>query len=60
MSEKIITICYDKKDEWNSREEAEAFFLSAMMCSDGSERDRYTNIYVKLQMGMNVCTDGDI
>ena len=34
-----------------------AVLPSAMMGSDGSERDRYTNIYIKLQMGMTYCTD---
>ena len=56
---KITTVCYGKEDEWNSRKEAEAFFLEAMMGSDGSERDRYTNIYIKLQMGMDFCTDDE-
>lgn len=28
-----------------------------MMGSDGSERERYTNIYIKLQMGLTYCTD---
>ena len=59
MDKKVITVCYGKKDEWNSRKEAEAFFLEAMMGSDGSERDRYTNIYIKLQMGMEFCTDDE-
>ncbi len=39
------------------KEAAEQFFLRAMMGSDGSERERYTNIYIKLQMGMTFCTD---
>jgi hypothetical protein len=30
-----------------------------MMGSDGSEREWYTNIYIKLQMGMTFCTDDD-
>ena len=28
--EQITTICYGKKDTWQSREEAQAFFLKAM------------------------------
>lgn len=53
----VKTICYGKEDVWDSREEAEQFFLRAMMGSDGSERDRYTNIYTKLKMGFAVCSD---
>lgn len=48
---KITTVCYGKEDTWETKEAAEQFFLQAMMGSDGSERDRYINIYIKLQMG---------
>ena len=56
---KITTVCYGKEDTWETKEAAEQFFLQAMMGSDGSERDRYTNIYIKLQMGMDFCTDDE-
>ena len=54
---KITTVCYGKEDTWETKEAAEQFFLQAMMGSDGSERNRYTNIYIKLQMGLTYCTD---
>lgn len=54
---KITTVCYGKENTWVTKEAAEQFFLQAMMGSDGSERDRYTYIYIKLQMGMTYCTD---
>ena len=57
--DKIVTVCYGKEESWESKEAAEQFFLQAMMGSDGSERERYTNIYIKLQMGMTFCTDDD-
>lgn len=56
---KIVTVCYGKEESWESKEAAGQFFLQAMMGSDGSERERYTNIYIKLQMGMTFCTDDD-
>jgi hypothetical protein len=28
-----------------------------MLNSDGSERERYSNVYVKLQLGYSRCTD---
>ena len=31
---KVTTVCYGKKQEWNDREEAQAYFLEAMMNSD--------------------------
>lgn len=54
---KITTVCYGKEDTWETKGAAEQFFLQAMMGSDGSERNRYTNIYIKLQMGLTYCTD---
>ena len=50
--EQITTICYGKKDTWQSREEAQAFFLKAMA---GSER--YATIYTQLCLGMTECRD---
>lgn len=55
----IITVCYGTQKTWESREEAMSFFLEAMMSCDGSEKDRYCNIYMKLQLGLNYCTDKD-
>lgn len=60
MAEKIITVCYGKEDEWDSREAAEQFFIRAMCGSEGSEHARYRNVYLKLQMGMVCCTDDEI
>lgn len=56
-SGKIVTVCYDTVEYWNTREEAENYFLQGMMCSEGSERDRYTNVYCKLVEGKTYCTD---
>lgn len=53
----VTTICYGKKDVWDSRNEAREFFLRAIMGSEGSECDRYTKIYTELVIGKAVCTD---
>lgn len=55
----VKTICYGEEKVWDSREEAMDFFFQGMMASEGSERQRYTNIYLKLQLGMEVCSDED-
>jgi hypothetical protein len=34
-----------------------AFFFQGMVASEGSEQQRYTNIYLKLQIGMEICSD---
>ena len=36
-----------------------AFFLEAMMNSEGSEHDRYSGIYIQLENGLDFCTDED-
>lgn len=56
---KVTTVCNGQKRVWDSREEALAFFLEAMMNSDGVEHDRYSGIYIQLQNGLSYCTDGE-
>ena len=56
---KVTTVCYGKKQEWDDREEAQAYFLEAMMNSDGAEHDRYSGIFIQLQNGLSYCTDED-
>ena len=56
---KVTTVCYGKKQEWDDREEAQAYFLEAMMNSDGAQHDRYSGIYIQLQNGLDYCTDED-
>ena len=53
----VKTICYGEEKIWDSRKAAMDFFFDAMMGSDGSEKQRYTNVYMKLQMGWEVCSD---
>ena len=36
------------------------YYLEGMACCDGSERDRYTNIYLDLAAGEEHCTDEDM
>lgn len=53
----VTVICYGKKQVWDSREEARAFYLDAIANSDGSEKERYTNIFLDLESKMEVCCD---
>ena len=55
----VTTVCYGKADIWDSRQEAVDFFLQAIAGSEGSERDRYVNIYTKLLSGPDICSDED-
>lgn len=53
----VTTITYGQKTVWESRDDAIAFFIDAMRCCEGSERDRYTNVYLDLIDGQDVCRD---
>lgn len=50
-SGKVTTICYNKRDTWNSAKEAIAYFNDAANNSDGCERERYLTIVSKLVDG---------
>jgi len=53
----IHITCYGETETWTDREQAKAFYLEGMMNSEGSERDRYTDIYTQLCEGLTECSD---
>lgn len=53
----VIVICYGEEEFWGDRAEAIAFYLEGMMACEGAEKDRYTNIYLQLIEGCEVCKD---
>ena len=58
-SRKITTVCNGVKREWSDREDAQHFFLEAMMSTDGEEHERNECIFIQLQNGLSYCTDED-
>lgn len=57
---KFITIvCYNEVKTYpeSKRGELAAHFLEGVMCCDGSERERYMNIYCALKQGLTLCKD---
>lgn len=48
---KVTTICYGKRDTWNSAKDAIDYFNNAANNSDGCERERYLTIVSKLVDG---------
>jgi len=54
----VKVICYGKEEVWDSRMEAADFYFKAIAGSEGSECERYTNIYTELLLGKKVCSDG--
>jgi len=53
----VTTICYGQKKVWGDRWEAVEFFKEGAAACDGSEKDRYTAILLKLLAGADMCTD---
>ena len=49
--------CYGQTKVWDDRQEAIKEFLEGMACCDGSEKERYTNIYLQLIEGCTECED---
>jgi hypothetical protein len=55
----IYTSCYSTLNVWTSRKDAMDFYEECLYGSEGSERERYTNIYFDLKSGEDFATDGD-
>lgn len=55
----LITVCNGRKMKWHSRQEAQAYFLEAMMSTDGEEHDRNKCVYIQLLNGLSYCSDED-
>jgi hypothetical protein len=53
----VTVICYGKSKLWDDRKEAERFYFEAMNSTEGSERERYSNIYCDIISGKEVCKD---
>lgn len=57
MKNDIVTIHIYGQTEKRRRQSAIKFYLEAMACSEGSENERYTNIYLDLIEGKKECFD---
>ena len=53
----VKTVCYGKEQIWGIRDDAIEFFSQAMAASEGSEHQRYYNIYAMLISGEKTCVD---
>lgn len=54
----VTVTCYRKSTVWVTRNNAMAFYRDAMACSEGCERERYTNVFMDLLDGLMECSDG--
>ena len=53
----VFTLCGGTLDVWQSRQDAMDFFEICIGSSDGSERERYTNVYFDLKDGALLAVD---
>ena len=57
MCKDIVTItCYNKTSQME-RKQAIEFYTSCVLCSEGSERERYAKILAELIDNCKVCSD---
>lgn len=54
---KVTTVCYGRTQVWPSRQAAIDHFSEGADACEGSEKERYSTIVMKLLMGWNICTD---
>ena len=57
MKDPVTTICYGEAREWENRWDAVDFFMKGVFTCDGSEKDRYAVILMKLLAGEDTCSD---
>lgn len=55
----VVVKCYGNTETWECRADAMAFYMEAMAASEGSECERYKNVFVALAAGEKICSDGD-
>ena len=56
LDDVVKVTCYNQTKEY-VRREAIAFFFECIMNSEGSEQERYVNIYQMLMLGYMECWD---
>lgn len=59
MADIVKVTCYGRTETMARSKALEKYFEGMMMC-DGSEKERYTNIYCQLQQGLTNVTDTEV
>jgi len=55
--DQCVVVCYGKTKVFESRHEAQIFYIECASHSEGSERERYLKILHDLTIGKSVCRD---
>ena len=56
LNEQVNIICYNQQETMTRKEGIEKY-LEGVRCCEGSERDRYLNIYLDLIEGKMIASD---
>ena len=56
LNEQVTVTCYNKTEKMTRRKALEEFY-EGMLCSEGSEHERYETIFFQLLEGKKVCSD---
>lgn len=56
LKETVTITCYNQTEKMK-RKDAIDFYLEGMIACEGSEAERYANIYLQLLEGQMVCKD---
>lgn len=53
----VCVVCYNKPELWRNKRAAMDFYEEGWRCCDGSEAERYSNVWYKLSKGYKLATD---
>ena len=56
LNEKVTVTCYNQTETMTRRKALEEYY-EGMLCSEGSEHERYETIFFQLMEGKKVCSD---
>lgn len=54
----VYVLCYNSLQKWSDKKKAMDFYRTGMACSDGSEKERYAEVYCQLNEGYDCVDDG--
>lgn len=55
----VDVVCYNNLTTFKTRKQAKNFFYHCSLCSEGSERERYVNIFLQLESTNNKMVDDE-
>lgn len=54
---RVTIYLYGKKHSFTSKKTAKQWLIEGIMCSDGSEQERYVDCLIQLGCGKTLCVD---